>query len=344
MQQRSVPTISATSPALPTFAHYLTKPIVEDSSMHSDSDSSDTPAATMDADSNATDEQQQAMFEHVLPTAPTDAQLWADVPVEHFSDSNMWLHREIIKREFDVGERSYYRWIGILKDHGLTRMLSSQDDHKLKLFYRADVEIALQLAVNTGALRRQGRPNKPVEERPKRRPGRPSKSEILARFSQHPQQPGQQVGQAVERPPLQATSSSLLVERLGRSATKQLDVLAMSIDKLDRSLQANVQALSNQTALLQDSLLKVSRQQDSMERSLNAFIVRAESFFSQFPAIAAQADSFAKALDVISQFAQTNQLNNQILATLKKLNNKIATSFPKIKPMVKRKVSRAKHK
>ncbi|MEW6735131.1 MAG: hypothetical protein AB1489_27820 [Acidobacteriota bacterium] len=79
----------------------------------------------------------------------------------------------------------------------------------------------------------------------------------------------------------------------------------MSIDKLDRSLQANVQALANQIGALQDSLLKVSRQQDSMERSLNAFIVRAESFFAQFPAIAAQADSFAKTLEVISQFAQT---------------------------------------
>ncbi|MEW6737309.1 MAG: hypothetical protein AB1489_38865 [Acidobacteriota bacterium] len=91
VQQRSIPAISATSPALPTFAHYFNKPIVEDSPMHSDadSDSSDTPAATMDADSNATDEQQQAIVEHVLPAAPIDAQLWADVPVEHFSDSNM---------------------------------------------------------------------------------------------------------------------------------------------------------------------------------------------------------------------------------------------------------------
>ncbi|MEW6737101.1 MAG: hypothetical protein AB1489_37795 [Acidobacteriota bacterium] len=118
----------------------------------------------------------------------------------------------------------------------------------------------------------------------------------------------------------------------------------MSIDKLDRLLQATLQALTNQIGALQDSLLKVSRQQDSMDRAMNAFIVRAESFFSQFPTIAAQADSFAKALEVISQFAQTNQLNSQILATLKKLNNKIASSSPKIKPMVKRKVSRANHK
>ncbi|MEW6738165.1 MAG: hypothetical protein AB1489_43225 [Acidobacteriota bacterium] len=102
----------------------------------------------------------------------------------------------------------------------------------------------------------------------------------------------------------------------------------MSIDKLDRSLQASMQALSNQIGALQDSLLKVSRQQDSMDRALNSFIVRAESFFSQFPAIAAQADSFAKALEVISQFAQTNQLNSQILAILKKLN-KLAITAPK---------------
>ncbi|MEW6737682.1 MAG: hypothetical protein AB1489_40755, partial [Acidobacteriota bacterium] len=190
-----------TSPALPTFAHYLNKPIVEDSPMHthsdSDSDSSDTPAATMDADSNADNAQQQAIVEHVLPVAPTDAQLWADVPVEHFSDTNMWLHRELLKREFDVSERSYYRWIGILKDHGLTRMLSSQDDHKLKMFYRADVEKALQIAVSSGALRRQGRPNKPIEDKPKRKPRRPSKAEILARFHQQSQQPGQQLGQQV---------------------------------------------------------------------------------------------------------------------------------------------------
>ncbi|MEW6736256.1 MAG: hypothetical protein AB1489_33495 [Acidobacteriota bacterium] len=105
----------------------------------------------------------------------------------------------------------------------------------------------------------------------------------------------------------------------------------MSIDKLDRSLNASMQALTNQIALLQDSLLKVSRQQDAMDRAMNAFIVRADSFFTQFPAIAAQADSFAKALEVISQFAQTNQLNNQILTTLKKLNNKIANITTKRK-------------
>ncbi|MEW6735136.1 MAG: hypothetical protein AB1489_27845 [Acidobacteriota bacterium] len=122
----------------------------------------------------------------------------------------MWLHRELLKREFDVSDRSYYRWTGILKDNGLTRMLSSQDDHKLKMFYRADVEKALQLAVSTGALRRQGRPNKPIEEKPKRKPGRPSKAEILARFHQQSQQPGQlpsqQVGQAVQRQPLLSSS------------------------------------------------------------------------------------------------------------------------------------------
>ncbi|MEW6734999.1 MAG: hypothetical protein AB1489_27155 [Acidobacteriota bacterium] len=81
-----------------------------------------------------------------------------------------------------------------------------------------------------------------------------------------------------------------------------------------------------------------------MDRSLNAFIVRADSFFNQFPAIATQADSFAKALEVISQFAQTNQLNSQILATLKKLNSKIASSEHKGKSVVKKKVSKAKHK
>ncbi|MEW6734659.1 MAG: hypothetical protein AB1489_25265 [Acidobacteriota bacterium] len=44
----------------------------------------------------------------------------------------------------------------------------------------------------------------------------------------------------------------------------------MSIDKLDRSLQASMQALANQIGALQDSLLKMSRQQETMERSLNA--------------------------------------------------------------------------
>ncbi|MEW6735569.1 MAG: hypothetical protein AB1489_30035 [Acidobacteriota bacterium] len=118
----------------------------------------------------------------------------------------------------------------------------------------------------------------------------------------------------------------------------------MSIDKLDRSLNASMQTIANQISALQDSLLKVSRQQDAMDRAMNTFIVRAESFFSQFPAIAAQADSFTKALDVISQFAQTNQLNAQILSTLKKLNNKVAGSATKVKPMVKGKNTKSKCK
>ncbi|MEW6732465.1 MAG: hypothetical protein AB1489_14140 [Acidobacteriota bacterium] len=129
---------------------------------------------------------------------------------------------------------------------------------------------------------------------------------------------------------------------MNRSTTKQIDIIAISIDKLNGTLQAGLQAFTDQIGALQDSLLKVSRQQDSMDRAMYAFIVRAESFFSQFPAIAAQADSFTKALEVISQFAQTNQLNSQILSTLKKLNNKIASSETKNKTMVKNKSKKAK--
>ncbi|MEW6736748.1 MAG: hypothetical protein AB1489_35995 [Acidobacteriota bacterium] len=72
--------------------------------------------------------------------------------------------------------------------------------------------------------------------------------------------------------------------------------------------------------------------------------MRAKSFFAQFPATAAQADYFAKVLEVISPFAQTNQLNSQILVTLKKLNNKIASSVPKGKTVVKSKTSKVKLK
>src|SRR5207253_178522 len=80
-----------------------------------------------------------------LPIAPaaSAAQLWQDVPAAHFQDPAWWLHRTKLKQLYGIQERSYFRWLQKLQAQGLSRFLPAQQDQKIKLFYRPDVERAV---------------------------------------------------------------------------------------------------------------------------------------------------------------------------------------------------------
>ncbi len=100
---------------------------------------------------------------YYLPAPPSADQLslWQDLPPEHLADPKLWLHRNIFKHLYGVSERGYFRWIELLKKHGLTRNLVARDNAKIKLYYRDDVEKAtanLQAAATVEP--RHGRPIK----------------------------------------------------------------------------------------------------------------------------------------------------------------------------------------
>src|SRR5262249_34578912 len=101
---------------------------------------------------------QTATIDNYLPIAPaaSAAQLWQDVPAAHFQDPALWLHRTQLKQLYSIQERSYFRWLQKLQAHGLSRLLPAQQDQKVKLFYRPDVDRAVPKRPATNP--RLGRP------------------------------------------------------------------------------------------------------------------------------------------------------------------------------------------
>jgi hypothetical protein len=102
-----------------------------------------------------------------LPASPQQPELWSDLPAEHFSSPHYWLSGEAIRKEFALSERSYFRWIDALKQHGLQRQLPARTRPKLKLFYRPDLEQARSSAQESGAFRKPGRPVEKTTTTPK---------------------------------------------------------------------------------------------------------------------------------------------------------------------------------
>ena len=83
-----------------------------------------------------------------LPALPTteEAELWKDVPEQHFSLPELWTHRTSIRELYGLNERTYYRWINELKSYGLNRSLPAQGNARITLFYRPDFAKAVELA------------------------------------------------------------------------------------------------------------------------------------------------------------------------------------------------------
>ena len=103
-----------------------------------------------------------------LPVPPTSEEAinWQDLPPADLEDAGLWLHRLLLKEMFDIKERSYFRWIDNLRVAGLTRSLMAQQDKKVRLFYRPDVEQALaqaQANANADGQTRRGRKSKALQ-------------------------------------------------------------------------------------------------------------------------------------------------------------------------------------
>jgi hypothetical protein len=98
-------------------------------------------------DNQKTNQQQAIIY---LPAQLSSEQIptWQNIPPEHFLDSSFWLNRSQIKEMFGVSERSYFRWISTLEQHGLSRSLPAEQDKKVRLFYRKDLEDAAMAARN----------------------------------------------------------------------------------------------------------------------------------------------------------------------------------------------------
>jgi hypothetical protein len=79
-----------------------------------------------------------------LPPAPDAAHAWQDIAPALFLDASMWWDRNLIKQHYQLSERSFFRWIDTLRHYGLTRWLPAQGKPLLRLYYRFDLEAAVQ--------------------------------------------------------------------------------------------------------------------------------------------------------------------------------------------------------
>ena len=91
----------------------------------------------------------------------TTSEEWSDVQKEEFFDPSFWLHRNQLKEIYEIpNDRAYFRWLEKLRQNGLARSLPAKDNGKVVLFYRKDLERALEKTAQAASQTHRGRPSK----------------------------------------------------------------------------------------------------------------------------------------------------------------------------------------
>ncbi len=211
---------------------------------------------------------------------------WAEVPKEDFSNPSLWLHRTLLKRNYSISERSYFRWLKSLRDYGLVRHLPALNDWKVKLFYKPDVEAAVSMYLSEHKRRRSKQPQEATTDVASTE----ATVEAAPRVEDE-QQPAQETYD-----PLEARMLSL-VERLEKLQVERLAELR-EINEKFRQLSAEQESLR----------LSIEALRQQLERSPHSE--------------ATSADFFAKALQIIADMAKTHEA--AILATTGRLTIDLA--------------------
>lgn len=171
-----------------------------------------------------------------LPIPPPDPAIWQDVPADHFTSPQHWVHRTQLREWFQLNERSYYRWINEMKQYGLERSLPASGNARVTLFYRPDIEAATARATP------------------------PSPSSLAA--------PARQTSLAPTQPPTPTTDNNSQLSLLVRELTairQQQQALTQSIARLETNLaeqrQTDLDQINQQFAKLTSQQATISTQQ-----------------------------------------------------------------------------------
>lgn len=210
---------------------------------------------------------------------------WAGVPKEDFSNPSLWLHRTLLKKNYSISERSYFRWLKGLRDYGLARHLPALTDWKVKLFYKPDVEAAVSMYLSEHK-RRRGRQSDEI--------GDVASEAATVESTSKPVEPEQPVQETYD--PLEARMLSL-IERLEKLQVERLAELR-EINEKFRQLSAEQEALR----------LSIEALRQQLERSPHSE--------------GTNTDFFAKALQIIADMAKTHEA--AILATTGRLTIDLA--------------------
>jgi hypothetical protein len=174
----------------------------------------------------------------LLPTIPAseEADLWTDVPQTHFSILQMWTHRIEIRQLYGLNERTYYRWVNSLKEYGLSRSRPAQGNARVTLFYRPDLERALEAAESA---------RRPVKARP------------ISSTAQMPQTATVQLGFAA--------SQLASLANMAADLSTQQKALAAAFSRLEAGLIEQRQADLSE---INQQLAKLAQQQAEMAAQL----------------------------------------------------------------------------
>lgn len=186
----------------------------------------------------------------VLPAA-SQAHAWQDVPPAQFQDAAMWLDRNLIKEKYKLSERSFFRWIDTLRQYGLQRWLPAQGKPLLRLYYRPDLETAVQnyqTATSTAPL--QGRPRKLSATASQQQTDTATSAPVpSARQAEiHLQQPAPGIAPMAAHPDLAPQSALPTTLEISHLAAALLEVQARctSLEKTVVELQQRYDSLTEQ--------------------------------------------------------------------------------------------------
>jgi hypothetical protein len=303
------------SPAWPsplTPAEYAPiAPVTAQESLSQDESGSkgETPqmSETMQSDQQKTPSQQPLYLP--VPLSPEQVADWQGIPPEHFRSAQMWMHRALLKQEFLISDRSYFRWISNLSRHGLQRSLQAEQDQKVRLFYRPDIDKAVTATKADAA-------NHP-------RRGRKPKALSAPSVQQQSMAPtSTQASPAAASSQQPASLTTELLDRSGEVAALRTQLQAQDV---------SISQLQSELALIKHQLSTIKQKQAVMAEQLpQARIIEILAQFARFDQLT----------------AVLKRLNSQINKLSVHLANKKTKSKSKTtaKPAARTKKSSAKAK
>lgn len=223
---------------------------------------------------------------------------WAGVPEEDFSNPSLWLHRALLKRNYQISERSYFRWLKSLRSYGLERYLPALTDWKVKLFYKPDVEAAV-----AGYLSEHQRRKRNTHQ--EHRTDQEHKTDVEAATTEP------NVAQLEADPVQEPTQKS----------HDEIDALEMRmLNLVERIEQLQVERLT-ELREINERFKQLSADQEALRLSIEALRQQLERIPVHTEATGG-IDFFARALQIIADMAKTHEA--AILATTGRLTIDLA--------------------
>ncbi|MBL8150930.1 MAG: hypothetical protein JNN15_13470 [Blastocatellia bacterium] len=246
-----------------------------------------------------------------ISTEPDEYEKWLDVAPAHFSDPEMWLHRQKLKEIYSISERSYFRWLTALKKFGLNRTRNARENWKVKLFYKKDVEEAFH-TWKTATVAHGKFPEEKIELSKQKSVDEPVQNDQTAVTEQVTENQPE-----AAKPTLKEESEKHAPELLRLQQTVQ--EIEQKLEQYQKERQKDLEQLTNK-------LLEVTKQQALIAKLLETKPAPQNS----------ATDFYSKALETVVEFARSHEQNfssaiNNINQEIVLLRSMLESRFGEVK-------------